>query len=221
MRSQSFYNQDSRYFFPSCMLPFFHLTSRPLLYPEYRFVPNNLQSVDQLGISPYSFYSQSKDRQTLLHALMQSMFLDSSVLLRPDLHCALIPVQIFPPGLLYIVFQFNAYWTIIPGICQTSINIRAWVNEAPVFCKGYNFFHSNFVRHFSLPFLVQIFCLFFTIAVLVIFITGAIISAVAIVIKIEIKVIVILLHLVYCFCRFSLYIFINIISFNFYFIRNI
>ena len=60
-------------------------------------------------------------------------------------HVILILLNEFlPPGILYIIFQLNAEGTVIPGICQTAVDLTAGVNKASALTESDDLFHCLF-----------------------------------------------------------------------------
>ena len=52
--------------------------------------------------------------------------------------------EFLPPCFLYVILKFHTQIAIIPGICQTSINLGSRINETSRFGKCHNFFHCFF-----------------------------------------------------------------------------
>ena len=49
-----------------------------------------------------------------------------------------------PPGVLDVLFQFRAQWTVIPCIGQTAVNLGTRIDKPSVLREGNDFFHCNF-----------------------------------------------------------------------------
>ena len=54
--------------------------------------------------------------------------------------------ELSPPGSLDIVFELNPEVSVIPGVCQSAVNLRARINKASVFCQCNDFVHRLFHR---------------------------------------------------------------------------
>ena len=52
--------------------------------------------------------------------------------------------EFLPPCLLYVVLEFHAEITVIPGVCQTAVNLGARVYKASRLRECYNLVHSFF-----------------------------------------------------------------------------
>ena len=52
--------------------------------------------------------------------------------------------KLLPPGFLNIVFQLDTKISVVPCICQSTINLRTRINKSASFCQSYDFFHCLF-----------------------------------------------------------------------------
>ena len=52
--------------------------------------------------------------------------------------------EFFPPCSFDVVFQFNAERTVVPGVCETAVYLRAGIYKASAFAKRDYFIHSLF-----------------------------------------------------------------------------
>ena len=52
--------------------------------------------------------------------------------------------KLLPPGPLDIVFQLHAQRTVIPCVGEAAVNIRAGIDEPPVFAQGHDLVHGFF-----------------------------------------------------------------------------
>ena len=52
--------------------------------------------------------------------------------------------KFFPPGFFYVIFQFHTQITVIPGICQASVNLGTRIYKTSGLCKCDNLFHCFF-----------------------------------------------------------------------------
>ena len=63
--------------------------------------------------------------------------------------------ELLPPCLFHIILQFYTKVTVIPGICQSSVDLGTGIYKTSCFCQGYDFLHCLF--HVSTkPFLLYI-----------------------------------------------------------------
>ena len=70
-------------------------------------------------------------------------------------HAHVIPVpcdKFLPPGLFYVILQLHAKIAVIPGICQSAVDLGSRVYKAPGLGERYDFFHCLFHNYlFLLP----------------------------------------------------------------------
>ena len=66
--------------------------------------------------------------------------------------------KFLPPRSFYVVFQLHTQVSIVPGICQTTVNLRARIDESSGFCQSNNFFHC-FFHNYSPKFFNVLNCL--------------------------------------------------------------
>src|SRR5438045_2759629 len=48
-----------------------------------------------------------------------------------------------PPELLYVVLELDSEWSVIPGIGESAVKIRAGVNKSAPLAKRNDFFHGS------------------------------------------------------------------------------
>ena len=65
--------------------------------------------------------------------------------------------KFLPPCTFYVILQLHTEISVIPGICQTTVNFRARIHKASCFCQSHDFFHCFFhvisPKIFSMPLL--------------------------------------------------------------------
>ena len=64
--------------------------------------------------------------------------------------------EFLPPCFLYIVFQLNTKVAVIPGVCETAIDLGTRINKSSGFCQCYDFFHCFFHRQITSLFYLNI-----------------------------------------------------------------
>ena len=52
--------------------------------------------------------------------------------------------EFLPPSTLYVVLQLNAKIAVIPGICQSAVDLRSRIYKSTVLRQCYNLFHCFF-----------------------------------------------------------------------------
>ena len=65
--------------------------------------------------------------------------------IEPDDVAALVH-ESTPPEILDIAFELHAERPVVPGICQTAIDIRAWKNEPPALAERGDLVHGDDAR---------------------------------------------------------------------------
>ena len=58
--------------------------------------------------------------------------------------------ELFPPSLFYIVFEFDAERTVVPGVCESAVNFASGEDETSVLAQRDEFVHSKFCHNNSL-----------------------------------------------------------------------
>ena len=52
--------------------------------------------------------------------------------------------EFFPPCAFYVVFQLHTQVSIVPGVCQSAVDLGTRINKTSGFCKCHNFVHCFF-----------------------------------------------------------------------------
>ena len=52
--------------------------------------------------------------------------------------------KLLPPCTLYVVLQFNTEITVIPCICQSTVDLRSRINKSSCLCHLHDFVHCLF-----------------------------------------------------------------------------